>query len=68
MLMEDGAIVPLIHRGTLDALHLASALPKGDRIATLLSMSTQLGAYLRFTLPTATSVLSRLRHPRPPRP
>ncbi len=28
--------------------------------------SSQLSAYLRFTLPTATSVLSRQRHPRPP--
>ncbi len=30
------------------------------------SLSTQLSAYVRFTLPTATSVLSRQRHPRPP--
>jgi len=30
------------------------------------SLSSQLLAYVRFTLPTATSVLSRQRHPRPP--
>jgi len=30
------------------------------------SLITHLSAYLRFTLPTATSVLSRQRHPRPP--
>ncbi len=29
-------------------------------------VKSQLSAYLRFTLPTATSVLSRQRHPRPP--
>jgi 16S rRNA (uracil1498-N3)-methyltransferase len=31
------------HAHPAPALHLASALPKGDRIATLLSMTTQLG-------------------------
>ncbi len=30
------------------------------------ALSTHLSVYLRFTLPTATSVLSRNRHPRPP--
>ena len=35
-------------------------LPKSSRL------QSQLSAYLRVTLPTATSVLSRARHPRPP--
>ncbi len=43
-----------------------STTERGKWMPGTKALSTQLSAYLRFTLPTATSVLSRQRHPRPP--
>ncbi len=57
-----GRIVGRIEKTTLwprtrPALHLASALPKGDRLATLLSMATQIGLHSFTPLQCERSVV-----------